>query len=480
MKINVSEFLKGGFTFTLLSLQLAFVTPGYSQEVWPLRKCIETALNNNLTIKSSKLNLESAGIDATQARHARYPNLSASSSVFWNFGRTIDPTSNTFTTETFFNNRWGLNTGVTLFNGFAIKNSILQTKENINAAKEDIEQTRNDIALNVSSFYLNALFAKENLAIAKSNLELTRASLNQIQTLVRSGARAPNEALDIEAQFATDEQALLIAENNFTVSKMQLRQLMLTDQDFDVELPGSIALSTDPDIIIFEELYEGALSTQRAVAAGEYRVRSADLGVKIAKGQRLPSLTVGGSLGTNYSNQGIRFAGSEKVTTPLTAYLAGVPYNFLIEQETPLIERAGYAYQVDNNLSYGIGMSLSIPILNNYANTANIEKAKIFSETTRINLETTKQNLKITVQQAHADAKAAKLKLQAAEKTFTAQQAAYDNAGKRFSLGSISSLDLSNARTRLDNARNNLLISKYDHIFRVKILDYYLGKGISL
>ncbi|HRD09006.1 MAG TPA: TolC family protein, partial [Saprospiraceae bacterium] len=190
------------FVFCFFS-SLLFPNVMGAQEVWPLRKCIDTAIKNNLSIQGAKLNLKSAEVDATQAKHQRYPNLSGSSSVFWNFGRTIDPTSNTFTTETFFNNRIGLNTGVTLFNGFAINNSIQQTKTNVSASKEDIQQTQNDIALNVASFYLNALFAKENQLIARANLDMSRNTLNQIQTLVKSGARASNEALDIEAQVAT-------------------------------------------------------------------------------------------------------------------------------------------------------------------------------------------------------------------------------------------------------------------------------------
>jgi outer membrane protein len=468
--------------FSTYCLVLLSIMPwsGNAQEVWPLRKCIDTAIKNNLSIQGAKLNLQSAQIDSKQAQHQRYPNLSGSTNVFWNFGRTIDPTSNSFTTETFFNNRVGLNTGMTLFNGFAINNSIKQANSNVNAAKEDIQQTQNDIALNVASFYLNALFAKENLSIARANLELSRNTMSQIQTLVKSGARAANEALDIEAQVATDEQAMLTAENNYTIAKMQMRQLMLIDQDIDVEMPGSIEMMTDPMLVEFDEIYRGALSTQRSIAAGEYRVKSADLGVKIAQGQKYPSVSVGGSLGTNYSNQGIKFDGTQTIPNELVAYLGGVPYNFVINQDVPIYSKAGYGYQFDQNLSYGFGFTVQVPILTNYANTANIEKAKIMRENAALNLETTKQNLKITVQQAHADAKAAKVKLQAAEKSLAAQQAAYDNASKRFSLGAINGFDLSNARTRLDNAKNNLLIAKYDHLFRVKVLDFYLGKGISL
>ncbi|MBK7011141.1 MAG: TolC family protein [Saprospiraceae bacterium] len=284
---------------------------------------------------------------------------------------------------------------MTLFNGFAINNTIKQSNSNVSAAKEDIQQTQNDIALNVASFYLNALFAKENLAIARANLEMSRNTMNQIQTLVKSGARAANEALDVEAQLAIDEQALLTAENNYTIAKMQMRQLMLIDQDIDVEMPGSIEMMTDPMLVEFDEIYRGALSTQRSIAAGEYRVKSADLGVKIAQGQKYPSVSVGGSLGTNYSNQGVRFDGTQTFPNELVAYLNGIPYNFVINQDVPIYSKAGYGYQFDQNLSYGFGFTVNVPILTNYANTASIEKAKIMRENAALNLETTKQNLKL-------------------------------------------------------------------------------------
>lgn len=419
----------------------------FAQQAWTLKKCIETAWQNNLSIKTAQINLKSTEIDITQAKHARYPNLSASSNVFWNFGRTIDPATNTFTTSTFFNNGINLNTGIVLFNGFNIKNSISQSELNNKATQKDIAELQNTIALNVATNYLNALFAKENLSIAKSNLTLSQNTLNQTEILVKSGARAANEILDIQAQLANDEQGLIVAQNNYNLALLQLKQLMLTTENIDVDVPENIELKTKPDLITVDEIYNTAIVSRPEINAAELRVASSEYGVKIAQGQKYPSINIGGQLGTNYSNQAVPFLGK-------------------------------YADQLDNNLSYGAGFSLNVPILTNYRTPANIQKAKLSTETAKLNLETAKQNVRVLVQQAYADAKAAEVKLQAAEKSLEAQQLAYDNANKKFQIGTINSFDLSNSRTRLDNAKNNLLIAKYDHIFRIKILDFYMGRGL--
>lgn len=453
------------------------------QNIWPLNKCIEEAWKNNLAIKTTEVNLKSADINKKEAKHARYPDLNIGSSVNWNFGRTIDPTSNEFSTSTFFRNGLNLGTNVVLFNGFAIKNQIKKSEIDIKAGKSDIAQLRNDIALNVATFYLNALFAKENTTIAQANLALSQKTLNQIQVLVRSGARAANEVLDIEAQLATDEQNLLTAQNNYDIAKLQLKQLMLVEEDIDVVMPDNIALNTNPDLVEIEELYESALKNQPSVAAAEWRVKGSDISIDIAKGQRYPSISFGGNLGSNYSNLGQEITGFEtiKIKQEVDVTLPNFPTQSAtleFPQEFAVTRKADYFYQFDKNLSYGVGFGINIPILTNYRTSANIERAKLEGESARLNLETVKQDIKIKVQQAYADAKAAKSKLSAAEKTMEAQEAAYNNTLKRFELGAINSFDLSNARTRFDNAKINLLIAKYDHIFKTKILDFYLGKGI--
>ena len=485
VRIIVSNFLKDMFykpTFYFKIFSFAVLcmisTINYSQEVWTLEQCIQKAWENNLNLKTGEINTKSADISIKIAKHARYPNLSASNDIYWNFGRTIDPTSNAFTTSTFFRNGIGVNTGATLFNGFAINNTLKQSKIDKVAVEEDLLQLKNDIGLEVASYYLNALFAKENIVIAQSNLDLTGANLTRTKSLVQSGARPANEVLDIDAQIATDEQSLIVAKNNYTVAIMQLKQVMNTSENFDVTPPSNISLETNPEIITIDELYTSALKTQHSVMADEQRVKSADLGIKIAKGQLYPTINVGGNLGSNYSNQFLRVIGGNEDIIEQEIIFNGVRTSIGLPTFIPQTEKAPYFYQLDKNLSYGAGLSVNIPILTNYRTSGNIERAKLNRESAAIKYDNTKLALRLTVQSALTDAQAALAKYEAAEKSLNAQQLAYDNTVKRFDIGAINAFDLSTAKTRLDNAKNNLLLAKYDNIFRNKILDFYLGKAL--
>jgi outer membrane protein len=463
------------FLFLFSSAQIVI----YSQQNWSLEVCIQKAWQNNLNLKTGEINTKNADVNIKLASHARYPNLNVGNDVYWNFGRTIDPTSNAFTTSTFFRNGINLNTSATLFNGFALKNTLTQSKIDKSAVEEDLLQLKNDIALEVASFYLNALFAKENIAIAQANLDLTNVSLTRTKTLVQSGARPANDILDIEAQKSTDEQNVIVAQNNYSVAIMQLKQSMNTMEDFDVSAPSNIELVTNPKLITLDELYSSALKTQHSIIADEQRVKSADLDIKIAKGQRYPTLVIGGSLGSNYSNQYQRIIGSKEEVINQEIIFNEVRTSIGFPSTVPITEKAPYFYQIDKNLSYGAGLSLNIPILNNYRTSGNIERAKLNKESANIKYENTKLALKLTVQKALTDAIAAQAKYEAAEKTLSAQQAAYDNTVKRYEIGAINTFDLNTAKTRLDNAKNNLLLAKYDNIFRNKILDFYLGKTLK-
>ncbi len=474
--------MKAKFVF-IISLFVSSM--GYGQESWTLEKCIKIALDNNLNIKSSKINLENNEIDIKLSKNARYPNLSVGTNVFWNFGRTIDPTTNSFSTSTFFNNGLNINSNVPLYDGGAMQYNIKKSINDGKALQKDLDQIKNDIALNVASLYLNALFAKEQIEIAQTNLNLSKSNIAQLQTLIKLGNRAQNDALDLEAQIANEEQSILVAKNNYINALMQLKQAMLVNDEFDVIAKADIDLTTDPEIVTLDELYKSALLTQHGITADELRLSSRDLDLKIAKAQRLPTLGAGANIGTNYSNLGQTLKGTQvvKQEQPIDITVPGFPSQkgvIAFENQIPLFEKANYFRQFDNNLSYGVGFSINMPILTNYRTSASIQRAKLNIESSNIALENKKQDLKVRVQRALSDAIAAKGAVKAAEKALLANQASYDNANKRFQLGAINTFDLANSKTRLDNAKNNLLIAKYDHLFKVKIVEFYQGKSISL
>lgn len=468
------------------SLSLLILFFGFSlsaQSSWSLQRCIQYAWENNITIAQNELSVSSSELNLKQAKHLQYPNLSASSGAFLNFGRTIDPTSNSFVTEEFLSNNFSLNTGVTLYNAGRLRNGIKQSKLDLAATENDLKQSKNDIGLMVASTYLNAILAKENISTSQAQLDLSKNQLEQVNRLIDAGSRPANERLDIEAQIANAEQVLITAVNSYTIAILNLKQILRLPLEEEIELVNpadAILLSTDPDQVDFLALYNSALATQYNIAAGDQRLESATLGKKIAKSSLYPNITFGGQLGTNYSNQGVRIAGFQDATIDQTITFMGQSASIQIPQQIPIIEDSPYLDQLDNNLSYGFGLNISIPIYNNYVNRASIQRAELNIVNQQLLNDQLKENLKISVQQALADARAAKRTYLAAQKSKDAQDAAYINAQKRYDLGSINSYQFSDIKQRKDNTDINLLIAKYDYLFKIKVVEFYQGKKLSI
>lgn len=453
-----------------------------AQQLWTLEKCVQRAIEKSFQVQGSDLSLRSTEVDVRQSLHGRYPNLSASTNVGWNFGRTIDPTRNEFITETFFNNGFSINSNVLLYNGGRVTNTINQTSANNKAALKDLEQMRRDISLNVATVYLNILFAKENLQNAENQLKQTNDQLVLLNKQIAVGNRPENDRLDLEAQIAVNEQSITEANNSLSINMLNLKQLLRLElnESIDIVAPLGLVIDTDPDFVTFDEVLASALNNQPSIQADEMRIKSAQLGQKIAASDLLPSIGAGGSLRTNYSNKGV------------TPRITGVSYTentVLINNQEVLVgfpsatfelDKIPYFTQFTDNLSYGVGVSMSIPIYNNYSAQSGVQRAKLNVDRAQLSYDQSRENLKITVGQALADAKAAKSRYLATERTKNAQTNVYTNAIKRFETGNTNIFELTRLKTQMESAEINHIIAKYEYIFRSKVLDFYLGKTIKL
>lgn len=467
---------KSIFTTLLLCVFTFSLSAQYS-----LKDCIEVAVENNLTLVNPEIQIKNAEINRKLAEQSRYPNLSGNTGVSFNFGRTIDPTTNEFINQTFISNNYGLSTGVLLYNGGALRNGLKQSELDLTSAKLDRDQAVRDISLNVATGYLNVLFAKENLSIAINNRATTQQQLDQLQIFIDAGSRAANERLDIDAQLAQNDQAIVTAENNLVGAKINLAQLMqVQDADFEIVVPTEVSVFSDPDLITLDELYTAALANQRSYEATDYKIKSSELGIKIAKAALIPTVTIGGQFGTNYSNQSREVVGQNAVINEFPGFINNTPALIGIPGIDPVIESKAYGSQFIDNLSYGFGVNVGIPIYSRYQNKAGIERAKLQLETSRVNRDLLAQQVMTTAQNALANARSAKASYRAAQAVRSSQEAAYQNSQRQYELGALGSFEIANIKLRLDNAITNELIAKYQYLFNTKVLDFYLGKPINI
>jgi len=287
-------------------MALLFFSSSQAQEVklWNLKQCIDHALANNIQIKQSKLNIDLASENLLQSKASALPSVNAFASHNYNFGRTVDPFTNDFVTERIQSNSFSISGNVTLFNGLKTLNTIKQNQYDFQASKYDADKVINDMTLAVAGSYLQILFEKELKGIAKTQVEITKEQVERTKKLVKAGIQARGNLLDIEAQYSMDELNLVEAENRLDMAYLNLAQLLDLEYDksFDIADP-QITLDEQTSVMgTAGQVYTAALSVQPQIKSAGEKLKSAEKGVAIAKGQISPTLSLGGSYGTGYSD----------------------------------------------------------------------------------------------------------------------------------------------------------------------------------
>lgn len=473
---------------TIFLITLCFTAPNFAQDdVWDLVRCLRYAEDNNLQIKQAAIGIRQAELNQEQSKKSRLPNLSGSASHSYNFGRSIDPTTNTFEAATIQANGFGLSGGGLIYGGGQIQNSIKQSQYDVAAAQADADVVKNNLGLSVAQAYLQVLLAQDQINITQNRLKQTQAQLDRTQKLVNAGAVARVTLLDLEAQVASDEQGIVASENALVQAFALLKTQLNLDPDYKMTIKRpAFELSDEVDIstVTVETLYNEAVKNQPQIVAGEYRKKSAEVGIDIAKAGLRPSLTYFGSVNTNYSNLGRRLTGQvdtfpQFIGTTQNPF-TGEDFDLIIDTPVPRFEDNPFTNQLNQNLSQAIGLSLNVPIYNRGVNRINIERAELGVLGAELSNEQTRQQLKNDIQNALIDARASLNTLRAADKTLEAREVAFTSAQKRFDLGAINTFDYTAAKDALDVAKLNLLNAKYQYVFNLKVLDFYLGREINL
>ncbi len=470
-------------TVAFLVCVLLFSSQGKAQNAWSIEKCIEYALANNISVKQNILNADLAKENYNQSIANMAPSLNAGASHSYNWGQRIDPFTNQFATNRVRSNNFFIGSQVTLFSGLQLQNTLQQNSLTYLAGKYDVEKMKNDIALNVATAYLNVLFAQELLTVAKNQKQITETQVSRTEKLVEAGSVSQGSLLDLQAQLASDELQIINYENQLNMAHLTLVQLMNLDkpEGFQimrpiVELPADPTLASTPD-----QIYQYAVNNQPVIKSAETKILSADKAVKIAKGTGYPSITMSGSIGTGYSGLSKKVVGYEMGTPSIIGYTADTVAVYSIASSVvPILEKTPFGDQVKNNINKNLGFNMNIPIFNGWQSHNSISRAKISRQNAEFTLELNKQNLQKTIEQSYLDAQSALKQYFATKKSVEALANAFSYSEKRFDVGALNSTDYNTAKNRLSNAQADLLRNKYNFIFKSKVLDFYLGKPITL
>lgn len=468
-----------------------FSTPGQvqAQEKWDLQKCVNYALQNNISVKQADLQARFAALDYKQARLNIYPNIGFSTNLGVNSGRNQNPANFDLVTETFLSHGYSLQAGVDLFNWFSKRNTVKARDLSLQATIAGIEKAQNDVALNVATAYLQILLSMEQVNIARVQLSQTAQQLENTRLQVDAGKLPELNATQLEAQLATDSSAVITARASVTQTILQMKALLNLDAAaaFDVLAPPveTIPVESLADLQP-ENVFSSALIHLPQQKVNKLNLQAAQKNVLAAKGAMYPTLSMFGSLGSRFINTGQELLSTTQ--TPVTSIgkvtVNGTEYS--VAPNAPLFNtsfnyaKQPYFSQINQNFQQSVGLSLSVPIFNNGTLRNNWQRSKLNVKQVELQMEQDAQTIKQDIYTAHNDAVAALEKYNANQKSVAASEKAYDFAKKRYDMGLLSTYDLLNTQNALATAKYNLLYAQYDYVFKIKLLEFYKGQGLKL
>ncbi len=419
------------------------------QKKWTLIECVQYALENNISVKQSELDIESADIERLTAIGNFIPSLNANAAVSENTGLSFDPVTNNARTTTFLSASGSIGANYTLFDGLRNIRTLQRSKISKLASQYRLDKMKDDISLFVANAYLQVILNKANLEVLQSQNDVTKAQIKRTNDLVDAGSLPQGDLLEIKAVDASEQQGIINAENSIQISLISLAQLLLIkdyenfdviDEGYDVVDDGIIKKS-------ISEILTQSKETRSEIKIAEQDVELATKDVQIAKSANIPRLSASFNYNTRYSD---------------------AP-SFGQQVADPFID------QLYTNDGIGYGLGLNIPIFNGFATKGSINRSKINLERSKFQLEQAELDLESNVYQAYVDAKGALKSYEAAKLALESQQLAYDYAKERYDVGLTNAFDFSQSKLRFDNANIEVNRTKYDYIFKLKVLELYFG-----
>jgi outer membrane protein len=472
----------------LLSLAILILNlTGYSQDKWDLRRCVDYALANNISIKQADIQARLSRLTLSQSKLSQIPTLTVGTGLAVNSGNSLNQTTYTINNTTYLSNNYSLQANVTVFNGFYLRNLIAANRLAWQATLANSDKTKNDLSLNVANAYLQVLLTKEQSEASQLQLHLSQNQLEITRKQVRAGSLPELNAAELESQVAQDSSTYITSVGNVQQAVLTLKAYMDLDASvpFEVYAPpvDDIPIEKLPDLQP-EAVYSLALANQPLQKMDALQIESARSSVKATKGAMYPIVSLSGAMGSNFvtlANQQYQ-TGNAYLPHPI-GYVSGsgapvlndsITYANIVKSHTP------YFKQLNQYFQQQVGLNVSIPILNNGILRTNYAKSKLNLRNQELQRDQDNLTLKQNIYQAYTAAITALQKFEANKITVTATQKSYDFAQKRYGVGMLNTIDLLTNQNNFFNARINLLSTQYDYVFKMKVLEFYKGLGIKL
>lgn len=428
--------------FALFSLQV-------SARQWTLQECIDYALANNITIQKNRITKLSAMEDVKLSQAALLPTLSASTSQSVAYNPWPEQGSYTVqgsrvqtqVDKTYYNGSYGINANWTVWNGNQNRNKIALNKLTVEQAALDSAQTANTLQEQIAQLFVQILYSKEAVKVNEETLATSKKTEERGKEFVKVGSMSKAELAQLTAQRAQDEYSVVSAQSSLAEYKRQLKQLLqITDQEeFDVtaeEPTDAMATATIPSVTT---VYDSALQYRPEIKNAMLGIQSSDVQLKIAKGQRMPTIGLNASITTN----------------------------------TTSMNSNAWALQLKNNLIGGVGFTVTVPIFDNRQTKTAINKAILSKQNYQLDLRDKQTQLYSTIENYWLQAYNNQAQYKSAKVSTESAQESYDLLQEQFKQNLKNVIELLNGKDQLLKAKQSELQAKYLAILNIDLLNFY-------
>jgi len=424
--LTMRQHIITGFIF-LLTLALDVT----GQPVWTLDRCIGYAWENNLSVHHQELGVRIQKTDYLQANNNLLPSLAAQSSVDQYYGRSIDPSSNTYIDVQFMNNTYAIYTSVDLFSGFMKLNSIAMERYNYRAEQNKLQQVKNEVAFSVINGYFDVLLKEGLSSIARENFQLSREQLNYTSKLVEVGRKAGTDLLEIEANLATDSFLLVQAHHLLEQASLELKYEMNFPLEVNLEIDTVIfsLFTGEMDTLTMNELFNLASETLPDMKIAENQLIAAKKEVNI--------------------NQG--------AFSPKVGFYAGWNSVYATTLKDDSNEIIPFPDQIANNGSEYLGVGIEIPIFSKLSKYTALSKSRLKYQQAKVQYDDEANKLRMGVEKSLTDWRSARAEYESAQKQLIQSDKAYQAAVKKLDKGLISIIEFYIQKNKVFRAKTEVL-----------------------
>lgn len=439
------------FIVTISFLLAAIMASAQERKAWTLRECIDYALENNITVKQQDVTRRQGEVELSTAKNSRLPDLNATASQNWSFGRGLT-SDNTYSNQNTGSTAFGVSTSVPLFTGFRIPRTIELNKLNLEAATADLAKARDNVSVQVAQAYVQILYSMELRDVALRQIDIDSMQVERLSEMYRTGKASGVEVAQQKATLAQSRLTYTQADNDYRLALLALAQLLElpTPEGFAIVRPdvSDMTMNGTASLPLPDEIFQEAMAFKPEIKAEMYRLKGSEMNIKLAKSALWPTLSLTAGLGSNY-------------------------------YKTSGVDMGSFGRQMRNNFSQYIGLSLSVPIFNRFSTRNSIRTARLNQETQLLQLENVKKGLYKEIQQAYYNAVAAKAQYESSSEATLSNKAAFDLMSAKYEYGKANITEFNESKNNWLKSMSDLARSKYEYLYDISLIDFYRGRGLD-